>query len=148
MTSKRSINVTKWSRYNHNPLTPSPHCIHKMATPPPAPSSPSPWSVYYFDGFSGRAQPLYFLLEDSSTQYSTLSKQDLLTESDSCMALPAAKSPSSLLLSQTTAVAAWMGDELGSGAYAVGPRHVSLARQQQTLQLVWPNTCALRWLTR
>ncbi|GMI23139.1 hypothetical protein TeGR_g9651 [Tetraparma gracilis] len=96
-----------------------------MANSPPPPP-PSAWTVYYHGGFSGRAQPLHLMLVDSGTPYTTGNKAEALALSDSTFALPAARSPSGMILGQTTAIAAWMGDEVAGGRYAVGARHVAM----------------------
>ena len=66
------------------------------------------------------------MLEDSSTPYKKGDPKDGKSQSPGhVFAMPAAKSPSGLLLSQTTAIAAWMGDEVNFGLYGVSARHIA-----------------------
>jgi len=69
------------------------------------------YKVYYYPAFSGRAQPLDMMLEAAGAKWSRGSKADGVKDA-AVFAVPAV-SDGKTTLSQTTAAAAWLGQELG-----------------------------------
>jgi hypothetical protein len=65
------------------------------------------------------------ILEDSGTPYVRGKATDAKAESAAVFAMPAAKSPTGTILSQTTAIAQWMAAEVSNGVYNVGAVHVA-----------------------
>lgn len=68
------------------------------------------WIVYYHNGFSGRAQVHDMMLEYAGAAWERKPKSDC--KDPSVFAVPAVQKGDKCL-SQTTAAAAWLGDELG-----------------------------------
>ena len=70
-------------------------------------------TVYYHPGFSGRAQPIAMMAAAAGRPYKYAAPAEVTSaEKETLFAPPFAKCGDKIL-SQTTAICAWLGDELG-----------------------------------
>jgi hypothetical protein len=72
------------------------------------------YTVFYHGGFSGRGQAADLLLEDAGASWKRGTKAELMEMDQSCFALPAVRNNATgVICGQTTAMTAFIGDELG-----------------------------------
>jgi len=80
------------------------------------------YTVYYMSAFSGRAETLHIMLADACAQWTTGSKDDLLSsQAGTCVfQVPAIKDHANgLVFSQTTTAVKYLAKKLAGGAYDV-----------------------------
>lgn len=112
-------------------FNPSPCSIHQSSSNDCGDASFKGYTVYYWPGFSGRAQPLMAMLAEAGAKWQ---RKPEPCKENHCFACPMVRK-GQLCLSQSTALAQFLGEELGFN-HPPALRHVA-AQLGNDLNEVW-----------